>query len=127
MVIEINKFIDVALDKIRLSAGNRPLVLSSFTPEVCILLSLKQRAYPVMFITNAGKPPPSDLDKRAASIQTAVHFARRWGLAGVVFASEPFVLCPRLVRFVKNAGLMCSTYGPQNNGPYNVKVSRSTY
>ncbi|KAK7928393.1 ankyrin repeat-containing protein [Apiospora marii] len=124
VVIEINKFIDVALDKIRQFAGNRPLVLSSFTPEVCILLSLKQRAYPVMFISNVGKPPPSDLDKRAASIQTAVHFARHWGLAGVVFASEPFVLCPRLVRFVKNAGLICGTYGPQNNEPGHVKVMR---
>ncbi|KAK8059218.1 Glycerophosphoryl diester phosphodiesterase family protein [Apiospora saccharicola] len=127
VVIEINKFIDVSLDKIRQSAGNRPLVFSSFTPEVCILLSLKQRAYPVMFISNVGKPPPSDLDKRGASIQTAVHFARRWGLAGIVFASEPFVLCPRLVRFVKNAGLKCGTYGPQNNEPDFVKVRRSTY
>ncbi|KAK8127287.1 ankyrin repeat-containing protein [Apiospora sp. TS-2023a] len=122
VVIEINKFIDVALDKIRQSAGNRPLVLSSFTPEVCILLSLKQRAYPVMFISNVGKPPPSDLDKRGASIQTAVHFARRWGLSGVVFASEPFVLCPRLVRYVKNMGLVCGTYGPQNNEPDHVKL-----
>ncbi|KAK8079704.1 GDPD-domain-containing protein [Apiospora hydei] len=105
VVIEINKFIDVALDKIRQSAGaNRPLVLSSFTPS------------------NAGKPPPSDLDKRAASVQAAVHFARWWGLAGIVFASEPFLLCPRLVRFVRNAGLMCGTYGPQNNEPDNVKL-----
>ncbi|KAK7957232.1 ankyrin repeat-containing protein [Apiospora aurea] len=123
IVIEINKFIDVALDKIRRSAGNRPLVLSSFTPEVCILLALKQRAYPVLYITNAGKPPPSDLDKRAASVQTAVHFARRWGLAGVVFASEPFLLCSRLVRLIKNAGMLCGTYGSQNNEPDNVKIA----
>ncbi|KAK8050944.1 ankyrin repeat-containing protein [Apiospora rasikravindrae] len=127
VVIEINKFIDVALDKIRQSSGNRPLVLSSFTPEVCILLALKQRAYPVLYITNAGKPPPNDLDKRAASVQTAVHFARRWGLAGVVFASEPFLLCPRLVRLTKNAGLLCGTYGSQNNEPDNAEVWRFTY
>lgn len=63
------------------------------------------------------------MNKRAASLQTAVHFARQWGLAGVVFASEPFVTCPQLVRFVKNAGLLCGTYGPKNNDPDNLKVS----
>ncbi|KAK8091251.1 ankyrin repeat-containing protein, partial [Apiospora phragmitis] len=104
VVIEINKFIDVALDKIRPSLPG----------------PLHHHRRPAAS-RGLEKPPPSDLDKRAASVQTAVHFARRWRLAGVVFAAEPFLLCPRLVRFVKNAGLLCETYGPQNNEVDNVK------
>lgn len=98
-------------------------MLSSFTPEICILLSLKQRAYPVLFITNAGKVPMTDMEVRAASMQVAVRFAQRWGLSGVVFACESLLLCPRLVGFVKRRGLVCASYGTLNNVPENVKVS----
>lgn len=97
-------------------------MLSSFTPEICILLSMKQRSYPVFFITNAGKVPMVDMEVRAASVQVAVQFARRWNLAGVVFACEALLLCPRLVGFVKTRGLVCATYGVLNNDPQMVKV-----
>jgi glycerophosphodiester phosphodiesterase len=97
-------------------------MLSSFTPEICILLSMKQKAYPVLFITNAGKVPMNDMEVRAASVQVAVQFAKRWNLAGVVFACDALVLCPRLVGFVKARGLMCATYGGMNNEPDTVKA-----
>lgn len=127
IAMEMNTFIDTILDKIHHFGGKRRIILSSFTPDVCILLSLKQRAYPVMFITNAGKVPMSDMEVRAASLQVAVHFARRWNLAGIVFACETLLLCPRLVQFVKNSGLLCASYGPSNNIPSDVKVNFSYY
>ncbi|KAI1085612.1 GDPD-domain-containing protein [Whalleya microplaca] len=120
--IELNTFIDVALSKIHQFGSERHIILSSFTPEVCILLSLKQKAYPVMFITNAGKLPIEDKETRAASLQAAVQFAKRWNLAGVVFACETLLLCPRLVRLVKNSGLICASYGLLNNIPQNAKT-----
>jgi len=123
IAIELNKFVDVVLEELHHSAGARPIMLSSFTPEVCILLAIKQRAYPVLFITNAGKAPMSDMEVRAADVQGAVHFAERWGLAGVVFACDSLLLCPRLVGLVRARGLVCGTYGEQNNQPDNVKVS----
>ncbi|GAM89319.1 hypothetical protein ANO11243_073560 [Dothideomycetidae sp. 11243] len=70
-----------------------------------------------MFITNAGKVPMVDMEKRAQSLQVAVAFAQRWGLAGLVFACDVFLLCPRLIRYVKNRGLKCASYGPPNNVP----------
>ena len=121
--IDLNTFIDTALDKIYRFGGNRTIILSSFTPEVCILLAIKQQTYPVVFITNAGKPPETDREMRAGSLQVAVHFAKRWNLSGVVFASEPLILCPRLVQYVKRSGLSCGSYGPLNNIPENAKVS----
>jgi len=87
---------------------------------------MKQQAYPVFFITNAGKVPMIDLEVRAASLQVAVQFARRWNLAGVVFACEALLLCPRLVGFVKARNLVCASYGVMNNEPKNVKVRPST-
>ncbi|KAE8359785.1 Glycerophosphoryl diester phosphodiesterase family-domain-containing protein, partial [Aspergillus caelatus] len=92
VAIEINTFIDKALEKL-FSCGNkkRTIILSSFTPEICILLAIKQHMYPVMFITNAGKPPVTDREMRAASIQSAVRFAKKWNLFGLVLAPEALV------------------------------------
>ena len=70
--IDLNTFIDTALDKIYRFGGNRTIILSSFTPEVCILLAIKQQTYPVMFITNAGKPPETDREMRAGSLCKAL-------------------------------------------------------
>ncbi|KAK1237387.1 hypothetical protein MKX08_003012 [Trichoderma sp. CBMAI-0020] len=121
VTIDINTFVDVALDKIQRLAGKRPMILSSFTPEVCILLSVKQKTYPVMFITNAGKVPMADKELRVASLQVGVQFARLWNLAGVVFACEALLYCPRLVQFVKKAGLVCASYGLLNNEPIHAR------
>lgn len=63
-----------------------------------------------------------DMEVRAASVQVAIQFAERWNLAGIVFACEPLLLCPRLVGVVKGRGLVCATYGGLNNEPEKVKV-----
>lgn len=76
----------------------------------------------MFFITNAGRVPMVDMEVRAASVQVAVKFAQRWDLAGIVFACEPLLLCPRLVGFVKARGLVCATYGVLNNESETVKV-----
>ncbi|KAI9750458.1 MAG: hypothetical protein M4579_006463 [Chaenotheca gracillima] len=122
VVIDLNTFIDTILTLILRFAGKRNIILSSFTPEVCILLSLKQKAYPVLFITNIGKRPVSDRELRAGSLQVAVRFATQWGLAGVVFASDALVMCPRLVGYVKRKGLVCGSYGSFNNEPESVEL-----
>lgn len=123
IAIELNTFVDTILTLITRYAGSRNIILSSFTPEICILLAIKQKAYPIFFITNAGKLPVVDKEERAGSVQVAVRFATKWGLAGVVFASDVIVMCPRLVNYVKSKGLVCATYGPLNNIPDNVEVS----
>lgn len=122
MVIDLNTFIDTSLDKIYRFGGNRTIILSSFTPEVCILLALKQQEYHVMLITNAGKQPVTDKELRGGSLQVAVRFAKQWNLAGVVFAADTLLLCPRLVKYVQNLGLICASYGLENNIPENAKM-----
>ncbi|PSN75562.1 Glycerophosphoryl diester phosphodiesterase [Corynespora cassiicola Philippines] len=120
--IEINIFVDTILDKIASFGRGRNIILSSLTPDICILLAIKQNAYPVIFITNAGKLPLSDKEKRAGSLQVAVRFAKQWGLAGVVTAADPLIMCPRLVEFIKSQGLICRTYNGLNKEPANVEI-----
>lgn len=123
IAIKLNKFVDIVFKQLHHDAGPRPIILSSFTPKVCILFAIKQRAYPVIFITNAGKAPIRDMEVCAADLQGVVYFAERWGLAGVVFTCNSLLLCPRLVSLVKARGLICGTYREQNNQPDNVKGS----
>ncbi|PWY78970.1 ankyrin repeat-containing protein [Aspergillus eucalypticola CBS 122712] len=122
VAIEINIFVDKILEKVFTLGNSRNIILSSFTPEIFILLALKQQTYPVMYITNAGKPPVTDREKRAGSLQAAVRFAQQWGLNGIVLASETLIICPRLIGYVQRSGLVCGSYGPLNNIPENAQL-----
>lgn len=120
--IDINIFVDTILDVIAHFGRGRNIILSSFTPDICILLAIKQKLYPVLFVTNAGKRPLSDKERRAGSLQIAVRFAKQWGLAGIVVAADSLLMCPRLIKSIKNQGLICGTYNGLNNEPGNVEV-----
>jgi glycerophosphoryl diester phosphodiesterase len=121
--IEINLFVDTILSNIlsHHSCHSRPIIFSSFSPEICILISLKQTSFPILFLNDSGNRPTGDV--RASSLQEAIHFAKRWNLDGVVMASEPFVYAPRLVGVAKEKGLVTASYGALNNEPKCAKVS----
>ncbi|KAI9696500.1 MAG: Glycerophosphocholine phosphodiesterase [Bogoriella megaspora] len=101
--VEANAFVDRVLETIYLYGGNRSIGFSSFSPEMCILLATKQSDYPILFLSKAGSVPVGDV--RSASLQQSIHFAKRWGLAGIVMLSDPFVRCPSLIGYAKSAGL----------------------
>ncbi|EHK99248.1 putative Glycerophosphodiester phosphodiesterase GDE1 [Glarea lozoyensis 74030] len=113
--IEINKFIDTIFKTTFEHGRNRPIVLASFTPEICILAAYKQTKYPVMFLSESGLYPTGDI--RASSLQQAVHFAKRWGLPGVIIESNPLVASPALIGYVKEKGLGCASWGGNNDVP----------
>jgi len=120
MAVELNQFVDTVLKMVYDLGGARNVIFSSFHPDICLLLSLKQPSFPVLFLTDAGTSKVGDV--RASSLQEAIRFATRWSLLGVVSAAEPLVLCPRLVRVVKESGLVCVSYGTLNNDSGNVKL-----
>ncbi|KAL8726873.1 MAG: hypothetical protein Q9166_006425 [cf. Caloplaca sp. 2 TL-2023] len=111
--IEANFFTGTILLCLSKHISNRAVLLSSFSPEICILLARKQSRWPVLFLTDSGNSQQTDV--RAANLQEAMSFAKRWDLDGVVLASEPFVLAPQLVGFVKGKGMVCATYGGLND------------
>ncbi|KAJ9613425.1 Glycerophosphocholine phosphodiesterase [Cladophialophora chaetospira] len=111
--VELNSFVDTVLSKVYELGKGRNIIFSSFNPDICLLLSFKQPSIPVLFLTDAGTQPAGDI--RATSLQEAIRFASRWNLLGIVSAAEPLVAAPRLVRVVKDSGLVCVSYGTLNN------------
>ncbi|KAI9882398.1 MAG: hypothetical protein M1823_005855 [Watsoniomyces obsoletus] len=118
--VEPNTFVDSVLEIVYRLGKNRNIIFSSFNPDICLLLSFKQPSIPVLFLTDAGTDAAGDI--RAGSLQEAIRFASRWNLLGIVTAVEPLIMCPRLVRVVKESGLVCVSYGTMNNIPENVQL-----
>ncbi|KAH9845390.1 glycerophosphocholine phosphodiesterase GDE1-like [Teratosphaeria destructans] len=119
--IELNSFVDTVLNMVYERTKKRNIIFSSFHPDICLLLSFKQPNFPVLFLTDAGDGGTVG-DIRASSLQEAIRFASRWNLLGIVSAAKPFVLCPRLIQVVKSSGLVCVSYGTDNNDPLNAKL-----
>lgn len=117
---EFNYWTDQLLKCIFDHANGRDVILSTFHPEVCIMLALKQDTFPVMFLTEAGNSPLVDV--RAKSLQEAIKFARRWNLVGVIPEAVALNHCPRLANVVKDCGLKCITYGSLDNDVEVVKI-----
>ena len=116
--VELNSFVDTVLATVYNFIGSqpsRPIIFSSFNPDICLLLNFKQPCIPVLFLTDAGTNPVADI--RASCLQEAIRFASRWNLLGIVSQAEPFTICPRLVRVVRESGLVCVSYGTVNNEP----------
>ena len=120
--VELNHLVDTILEIVYRLAGNRTIFLSSFSPEICILLSTKQHVYPVFFLTESGQIPSADA--RVGSLQQAIHFAKSWHLLGVMSRSEPLVMSPDLIRYVKDSGFVCMSWGNLNDIPEHAKVNR---
>ena len=118
--IELNTFVDAVLQIVFDRGADRSIVFSSFHPDICLLLRFKQPNFPVLFLTDSDVDSARDI--RASSLQEAIRFASRWNLLGIVSAADPLVMCPRLVRAVKDSDLVCVTYGGLNNVPKNVQV-----
>jgi glycerophosphodiester phosphodiesterase len=111
--VELNSFVDTVLTKVYDFSKKRKIIFSSFNPDICLLLSFKQPSIPILFLTDAGVSKVGDI--RASSLQEAIRFASRWNLLGIVSAADPLCNSPRLVRVVKENGLVCVSYGTLNN------------
>ena len=122
--VELNSFVDTVLEKVYDLGKKRKIIFSSFNPDICLLLSFKQPSIPILFLTDAGSNSVGDI--RASSLQEAIRFASRWNLLGIVSAAEPLCNSPRLVKVVKDSGLVCVSYGVLNNDPVKVQVSQSS-
>lgn len=118
--ISLNKWVDVVLNTVFDNKGERNVIFSSFHPDICIMLSLKQPAIPILFLTEGGSNFMADI--RASSLQEAIRFAKKWNLLGIVSAANPIVQCPRLAGVVKSNGLVFFTYGTLNNDPENARL-----
>ncbi|KAI9024269.1 Glycerophosphoryl diester phosphodiesterase family-domain-containing protein [Phycomyces nitens] len=120
---ELNIYVDTILECVYGTAEkDRNIIFSSFHPEICLALNLKQPNYPVFFLTDAGTFPMADV--RCQSLQGAVRFAKQGDLLGIVAASEPILEAPLMVNVVKETGLLLFTYGILNNEVQNAVAQK---
>lgn len=120
IMMEMNHWVDTVLKIVFDNANGRDIIFSSFHPDVCIMLSLKQPVIPILFLTEGGSQQMADL--RASSLQNGIRFAKKWNLLGIVSAAAPILKAPRLAQVVKSNGLVCVTYGVDNNDPENASI-----
>ena len=117
---DLNSFIDAVLKCVYSYCKGRPIFFSSFHPEVCSMLNMKQPHFPIFFLTDSGFM--AFQDERLNSLQAAVRFAKSLGLMGIVTFNEPLILSPRLIKEVKSTGLLLFSYGRKNNDVYYSKL-----
>lgn len=124
---ERNVYVDTVLKTIFNALENplvskRKIMLISFDPDICILLAQKQPRYPVFLLLSLGKGMPitSDddevegYDQRCNSFETAIYFAKKIRLAGVILDALYIINNPEKVQEAHNLGLTVMTYGVQN-------------
>eukprot|EP00834_Sanchytrium_tribonematis_P002452 NODE_76_length_23837_cov_1.242396.p2 type:complete len:806 gc:universal NODE_76_length_23837_cov_1.242396:16268-13851(-) len=110
---DLNSFIDSVLTCVYEHCKTRPVIFSSFHPEVCTMLNMKQPHFPIFFLTDSGFTNFQDI--RLNSLQAAVRFAKTLGLMGIVTFNEPLIISPKLIKEVKSTGLLLFSYGKKNN------------
>lgn len=120
---EINLFLDTILSVTYAHTGRRRIIFTSFSPEICMVLAVKQQSYPMLFLNDSSNWPTGDM--RAISLQIAARLAHRFGLNGVAMASEPFIYSPGTVEIVRRQGLYTATYGPLNDDGPSVEASHA--
>nr|CDS28539.1 cyclin dependent kinase (Pho85) [Hymenolepis microstoma] len=123
----INQFADHVIRALNANGRGRTVIVSTFNPDLCLALRLKQTTYPVLFISRAGietalpskitalPPPPHSLDPRHRNAATAIEWAHLIGVDGVVIRGQPFLdekEGAELACKLKEYGLACISYGP---------------
>ena len=119
IAVEMNFWVDTVLEVVFKYCKDRDIIFSSFHPDICMMLSLKQPHFPILFLTEGGASEM--FDYRCLSLKNAINFAKKWNLLGIVTAAKPIVMAPRLAQVVKSSGLVLFTYGVQNNDPDTAK------
>lgn len=114
--LDDNEFVDIILSTIFEHAGQRNIILSTFHPDICILLRLKQNLYPVLFLTQGRTQRYTWWsDPRTCSVERATFMANIFQFWGVNAHAEDLLKDRNLVQFVKRYGLTLFTWGEDIN------------
>lgn len=97
----------------------RPVMFSSFDPDVCAALLARQARHPVCFLSGCGLYPHRD--ERRTSVLTALQFASQVGCAGVVVPASVALSHAGLVSQATEMGLQVASYGLENSVAENVQ------
>uniref|UniRef100_A0A8R1Z3N2 GP-PDE domain-containing protein n=1 Tax=Pristionchus pacificus TaxID=54126 RepID=A0A8R1Z3N2_PRIPA len=109
---ERNNFVDIILADVLKSAPHRRIMFSSFDPDICAMIAMKQNRYPVFFLCVGETQRYARFkDQRCSTSLASVNFACGADLLGVNFNSEDLLVDPRPVRRASELGLVSFVWG----------------
>ncbi|XP_059171983.1 glycerophosphocholine phosphodiesterase GPCPD1-like [Physella acuta] len=122
---DVNENLDHILQVVFAHAGSRKIVFSSFDPDTCILLQLKQNKYPVLFLHQGQtKIYTPYKDYRAYSFKNGIGFAVSENFLGLALHSEVLLQDMSLINRVLNKKLVLFVWGSDNNNPKMIRMLR---
>merc|ERR1712156_1151140 len=102
---EINLFVNAVLESVLRHGQRRKIVFSSFNPDICTLIRLKQNRYPVLLLTQGINSKYDDLfGPRTWTIENGSHFVAMAEILGVNAMAEDIQRDPSQVQMVKERG-----------------------
>ncbi|KAH0944792.1 hypothetical protein HN011_011606 [Eciton burchellii] len=113
---DLNIYLDIILKVAMEYGGDRKIVFSSFNPDICAMIRLKQNKYPVVFLTQGiTLKYPTYHDPRCQTIPMAMRHALAADILGINVHTEDILRDPSQVKLVKDAGLIIFCWGDDNN------------
>ncbi|XP_043480117.1 glycerophosphocholine phosphodiesterase GPCPD1-like [Leptopilina heterotoma] len=113
---DLNVYLDIILKVVLEYGCERKIVFSSFNPDICAMIRLKQNKYPVVFLTQGVTAKyPMYHDTRCQTIPMAVRHALAADILGINVHTEDILRDPSQVKLVRNAGLIIFCWGDDNN------------
>ncbi|XP_034945285.1 glycerophosphocholine phosphodiesterase GPCPD1-like isoform X2 [Chelonus insularis] len=113
---DLNTYLDIILKVVLEYGGDRKIVFSSFNPDICAMIRLKQNKYPVVFLTQGiTMKYPTYHDPRCQTIPMAVRHALAADILGINVHTEDILRDPSQVQIVKDRGLIIFCWGDDNN------------
>jgi len=112
--LERNEAVDLTLDELFASCGDRRVFFSSFDPMVCIYLAQKQKRFPVYQLTTRERT--EDINQLETKVKRLAEIHKFTGVAGFVLESKKvFKVMPGIFKYLIDMGYVVSTYGSPNN------------
>ncbi|KAG7208839.1 hypothetical protein KM043_015026 [Ampulex compressa] len=113
---DLNLYLDIILKVVLEYGGDRKIVFSSFNPDICAMIRLKQNKYPVVFLTQGVTSKyPTYHDPRCQTIPMAMRHALAADILGINVHTEDILRDPTQVKLVKDVGLIIFCWGDDNN------------
>ncbi|XP_024947437.1 glycerophosphocholine phosphodiesterase GPCPD1 isoform X2 [Cephus cinctus] len=113
---DLNTYLDIIIKVTLEYGGDRKILFSSFNPDICAMIRLKQNKYPVVFLTQGITAKyPTYHDPRCQSIPMAMRHALAADILGINVHTEDILRDSSHVKVVKDAGLIIFCWGDDNN------------
>ncbi|GAB1599104.1 glycerophosphocholine phosphodiesterase GPCPD1-like [Argonauta hians] len=121
-IFDANFFLDVILNIIFNYAGKRKIILSTFEPDLCCMLQLKQNKYPVFFLTQGINSRWINYkDTRCQSTTEAVNYAKAESLPGICAHAEEILKNTDLIEMCVRQHVSLIVWGSDIENTENMK------